>query len=60
MILLFISTALVNNVVLSRFLGICPFLGVSKKTDTALGMGTAVIFVDSPQHGSCCPAFCRN
>lgn len=45
MILLFISTALVNNVVLSRFLGICPFLGVSKKTDTALGMGTAVIFV---------------
>lgn len=45
MILLLIGSALVNNVVLSQFLGICPFLGVSKKTDTALGMGTAVIFV---------------
>ncbi len=45
MILLLISTALVNNVVLSQFLGICPFLGVSKKSNTALGMGTAVIFV---------------
>lgn len=45
MLLLLISTAFVNNVVLSRFLGICPFLGVSKKTDTAVGMGTAVIFV---------------
>ncbi len=40
-----ISAALVNNVVLSRFLGLCPFLGVSKKTSTALGMGTAVIAV---------------
>jgi electron transport complex protein RnfA len=36
---------LVNNFVLARFLGICPFLGVSKKVDTALGMGMAVIFV---------------
>ena len=45
LILLVISSALVNNVVLSQFLGICPFLGVSKKTDTAVGMGTAVIFV---------------
>ena len=45
MLLLLISTAFVNNVVLSQFLGICPFLGVSKKTDTAVGMGTAVIFV---------------
>ena len=40
-----ISTALVNNVVLSQFLGICPFLGVSKNTKTAAGMGGAVIFV---------------
>ncbi len=40
-----ISAALVNNVVLSRFLGLCPFLGVSRKTSTALGMGTAVIAV---------------
>ena len=40
-----ISAALVNNVVLSRFLGLCPFLGVSKKIDTATGMGIAVIFV---------------
>jgi len=40
-----LSTALVNNFVLARFLGICPFLGVSKKTDEALGMGIAVTFV---------------
>ncbi len=45
LILLLIGAALVNNVVLSQFLGICPFLGVSKKTDTAVGMGSAVIFV---------------
>ncbi len=45
LILVFISAALVNNFVLSRFLGICPFLGVSKKTETALGMGMAVTFV---------------
>lgn len=37
--------ALVNNIVLSRFLGLCPFLGVSKKTSTAVGMGTAVVVV---------------
>lgn len=43
--LIFLSAALVNNFVLSQFLGICPFLGVSKKTDTALGMGIAVTFV---------------
>lgn len=35
----------VNNVVLAQFLGICPFLGVSKKVDTAIGMGAAVTFV---------------
>lgn len=44
-ILIAIGAALVNNVVLSQFLGLCPFLGVSKKTNTAAGMGTAVIFV---------------
>lgn len=40
-----ISAVLVNNFVLSRFLGICPFLGVSKQVDTAIGMGMAVTFV---------------
>ena len=44
-ILIFISVIFVNNIVLSQFLGICPFLGVSKKVDTALGMGAAVAFV---------------
>jgi electron transport complex protein RnfA len=44
-VLLFISAVLVNNVVLSRFLGICPFLGVSKKIETSIGMGMAVTFV---------------
>lgn len=44
-ILLAISAAFVNNVVLSQFMGICPFLGVSKKVSTAAGMGGAVIFV---------------
>jgi electron transport complex protein RnfA len=44
-ILLLVSSAIVNNVVLSQFLGLCPFLGVSKKTETAAGMGAAVIFV---------------
>lgn len=43
--LIAVGAALVNNVVLSQFLGLCPFIGVSKKTDTAAGMGTAVIFV---------------
>lgn len=40
-----VSSALINNVVLSQFLGLCPFLGVSKNTKTAAGMGAAVIFV---------------
>ena len=40
-----VATALINNVVLSQFLGLCPFLGVSKKTKTAASMGVAVIFV---------------
>lgn len=45
LLLIGIGSALVNNVVLSQFLGLCPFLGVSKKIDTAAGMGAAVIFV---------------
>lgn len=45
LLLILISASLVNNVVLSEFLGLCPFLGVSKKVKTAAGMGTAVIFV---------------
>ena len=44
-ILIFISAIFVNNIVLAQFLGICPFLGVSKKVETALGMGAAVAFV---------------
>ncbi|MGN0036657.1 MAG: electron transport complex subunit RsxA [Bacteroidaceae bacterium] len=44
-ILIFITAIFVNNVVLSQFLGICPFLGVSKKVETAMGMGAAVAFV---------------
>ncbi len=45
LIIILISSSLVSNVVLSQFLGLCPFLGVSKKTNTAAGMGVAVIFV---------------
>ena len=44
-ILIFITAIFVNNIVLSQFLGICPFLGVSKKVQTALGMSAAVVFV---------------
>ncbi len=44
-LVLILSASLINNVVLSQFLGLCPFLGVSKKIDTALGMGGACIFV---------------
>lgn len=40
-----LSTALVNNVVLVKFLGLCPFMGVSRKTDAAIGMGLATTFV---------------
>ena len=43
--MIFIAAIFVNNIVLSQFLGICPFLGVSKKISTALGMGFAVMFV---------------
>lgn len=45
LLIILISSSLVSNVVLSQFLGLCPFLGVSKKTNTAAGMGVAVIFV---------------
>ncbi len=45
LLMIAIGSALVNNVVLSQFLGICPFLGVSRKVETAAGMGGAVIFV---------------
>ncbi len=45
LLVILISSSLVSNVVLSQFLGLCPFLGVSKKTNTAAGMGVAVIFV---------------
>ncbi len=45
LVMIIVGSALVNNVVLSQFLGLCPFLGVSKKTNTAAGMGAAVIFV---------------
>ena len=45
LLIIAIGSAIVNNVVLSQFLGICPFLGVSKKVDTAAGMGGAVVFV---------------
>lgn len=44
-IIIFITAVFVNNIVLSQFLGICPFLGVSKKVETALGMAAAVTFV---------------
>ena len=44
-ILFVLAAIFVNNYVLSQFLGICPFLGVSKKVETAAGMGAAVIFV---------------
>ncbi len=45
LIIIFISAALINNFVLMQFLGICPFVGVSKKMDSAVSMGLAVTFV---------------
>nr|WP_320115745.1 electron transport complex subunit RsxA [uncultured Desulfuromonas sp.] len=45
LLLILVSTVLVNNVVLTQFLGVCPFMGVSKRTDTSLGMGVAIIVV---------------
>lgn len=45
LLIIIIGSALVNNVVLSQFLGLCPFFGVSKRIDTAAGMGGAIVFV---------------
>ncbi|MBO5291583.1 MAG: RnfABCDGE type electron transport complex subunit A [Lachnospiraceae bacterium] len=45
LLIILVSSSIVSNVVLSQFLGLCPFLGVSKKVNTAAGMGTALIFV---------------
>ena len=45
LLIISVGSALINNVVLNQFLGLCPFLGVSKKVDTAIGMGVAVMFV---------------
>lgn len=53
LLLIAIGSALVNNVVLSQFLGLCPFLGVSKKVETSAGMGAAVIFVISIASAVC-------
>jgi electron transport complex protein RnfA len=53
LILVLVASALVNNVVLSQFLGLCPFLGVSKKVETAAGMGAAVIFVITVSSALC-------
>lgn len=53
LIMIIVGSALVNNVVLSQFLGLCPFLGVSKKTNTAAGMGAAVIFVITVSSALC-------
>lgn len=52
-LILLVSTALVNNVVLAKFLGLCPFMGVSKKLDSAFGMGLATTFVITLASGAC-------
>ena len=55
LIILALGSALINNVVLSQFLGLCPFLGVSKKIKTAVGMGTArVVFADGTERKAAC------
>ena len=58
-ILIFIAAVFVNNVVLAQFLGICPFLGVSKKVETAAGMGAVSTFFDTPRNGQI-PRNCAN
>ena len=50
LLIIAIGSAIVNNVVLSQFLGICPFLGVSKKVETATGMGGAVVLLSHYHH----------
>ncbi|ADE87011.1 electron transport complex subunit RsxA [Rhodobacter capsulatus] len=52
-LLVLLSTALVNNVVLVKFLGLCPFMGVSRKTDAAIGMGLATTFVITVASAAC-------
>jgi len=52
-LLLLLSTAIVNNVVLVKFLGLCPFMGISKKVDTAVSMGLATTFVMTMASASC-------
>ena len=52
-LLLLLSTVLVNNVVLVKFLGLCPFMGISKKTDTAISMGLATTFVMTMASAAC-------
>ena len=56
-ILAIVSSMLIDNVVLSRFYGICPFLGVSKKVKSSLGMGLAVVFVIVMATLICYPLF---
>ena len=45
LVTLLVTSVLINNVILNQFLGMCPFMGVSKKKSSALGMGVAVVFV---------------
>ena len=56
-LLIIVSAILIDNFVLSRFLGICPFLGVSRKTETAVGMSVAVVFVMTLASAVCWPIF---
>ena len=53
LLLLLLTTALINNVVLVKFLGLCPFMGVTKKLDTAFGLGLATTFVITMASGAC-------
>src|SRR5512133_428765 len=56
-IMIMISAILVENFVLTKFLGICPFLGVSRRSDTAIGMSLAVIFVMTLASAACWPVY---
>ena len=61
LLIILVSSAIVHNVVLSQFLGLCPFFGVSKKTETAVGMGGALVFVitlSSSDHNKLCSSWC--
>ena len=59
LLLIAVGSAFVNNVVLSQFLGICPFLGVSKNVKTAAGMGSAVVFVILSEYNRIHSCHCR-